>query len=67
MRLASDIGRPADYVAERLRSVGYEVPETSGLTEEDRFMVSTSLNGDGPWLTGRDPVAVWHLARAAGL
>lgn len=65
MDVASDIGRPVDYVAKRLRSAGYEVPDTASLTDEDRFLVSRDLDGQSPWLNDPDPVPVWHLARAA--
>ncbi len=66
MDVASYVIRPPGYVAERLRTVGYEVPfDTASLNDEDRFLVSRDLDGDGPWLDGDDPVPVWHLARAA--
>lgn len=65
MHLADNVARTVDYVADRLREVGYEVPDTASLTEEDRFLVSQDLEGRAPWLTAPDRVPVWHLARAA--
>ena len=60
-----DLGRSADYVAERLRSVGYKVPDIASLTDEDRLLISVSLSGHPSWLDHRRPASVLHLARAA--
>jgi DNA-binding ferritin-like protein len=65
IEVASGVSRPVDYVAQRLRSVGYTVPDTASLTDEDRFLVSRGLDGEVPPLAGHRPVTVWHLVRAA--
>jgi hypothetical protein len=54
-----------DHVAGRLREAGYEVPDLTAMTEEDRVLISIDLNGRDPWLRNYFPIGVWHLARIA--
>ena len=57
--------RDVDYVADRLRDAGYEVPDLTTMTQDDRILISVDLNGRDPWLRNYFPVGVWHLARTA--
>jgi hypothetical protein len=65
MEIARRVSRPVDSVAERLRSAGYAVAYSASLTDEDRLLLSRSLDGKPPWLSDPEPIPVWHLARAA--
>jgi hypothetical protein len=58
MGVASDVGRPVDYVAKRLRSAGYEVPDTASLTDPGPVPCSTSEI--------RLQVLTWLVTRRAG-
>ena len=64
MEIARRVSRPVDSVAERLRSAGYAVAYSASLTDEDRLLLSKSLDGKPPWLSDPEPIPVWHLARA---
>lgn len=63
--VANEVGLPAEYVAERLRSAGYKVANAAGLTDRDRLLASRDLDNEAPWLRNSGPVAVWHLLAAA--
>ena len=71
LRAAERTGRPVTEVAERLRSVGFEVPgDSSRLAEvklqpDDLTMASRDLDGTQPWLDPAKPIPLIHLLRAA--
>ncbi|MFE1356938.1 hypothetical protein ACFW6T_33745, partial [Kitasatospora phosalacinea] len=64
--------RSARVVAERLRTLGYRVPDPAGWTdraveEDDRVLISRDLDGIDPWIPRTEEVAPAHLAAAAAV
>ncbi len=69
VRAAAQLRRAPADVAERLRVLGFVVPDVSAFPAEvgpdDVTLISVDLDGEDPWLDPAEPVRLGHVVRAA--